>query len=334
MIREILQNMASSRVARCEESATAVPLPDMETPPPAPTNEAVPTLVQQALAIEKEKERIPNPGLYEHAQGEFKSTLTPDVFDGMRFEMHNNVGPKFATSHTLWLGSAMIPGGFYQFGANVVMGDNPADPKHILISRISPDARLDARYHLRVNEPITMRAQAQVASEEGQSNALVDFDYKGETCTVNAKLSQGPLFGLSYFQSITKNLAVGGEGYYHDEHKKTVMSYAARYNSDKFAVMGVYGSMGTLQLQYLQKLDERVRLASEFALSPTGESAANFGGAFQFRKSRVLINCDSSYKIGTSIETQVLPGMNLLLSAESQPLASDFKFGYGLQLGQ
>ena len=291
----------------------------------------LPALVQQAEAQEKARLSLVHPGFYEHAQNELKRVLTPDIFDGCRVEVHKPLGSKFATSHTIWIGSTLIPNGIYQFGANAVIGSDLNAPDTLLSGRITPDGRLDARWHQNLNKQVTLRIQSQLSSEAEGLPGVIDVDYVGSDFGVNMKCMPGPLFGLSYFQSITNALAMGGEGYYAAEHNKSILSYCARYTTPDWMGIATYGSIGTLHLHYMRKLSDRVKLASELVYNNSnGESTANVGAEFTLRQSRFLTNVDHTGKISSTIEAQLGQGVTMLMSAEGAPARNEFKFGYGL----
>lgn len=302
----------------------------------------LPSLVAQAQKQDSEELTgknsaaiVGNPGQYENAQGEVKRVLSPDVFDGCRFELNKSIGSKLAVSHTLWLGSQVVPGGFYQFGANAVAGSNAVDPETILISRITPDGRLDARWHQKLTDKLSSRLQSQISNEADQSTAVCDFDYVGEDFSSNLKVSQGPLLGLSYFQALNDKVSLGGEAYYHGLHHKSITSYCSRYASDDWTGVATYGSVGTIQLHYLRKLSQRTKLASELVYNATnGESTANIGAEFTLRQSRLMFALDQNGKISSTVEAKLTPMISFLLSAEIEHAKDDFKFGYGLQMGQ
>ncbi|CAH0482026.1 unnamed protein product [Peronospora belbahrii] len=295
-------------------------------------DENLPVFMQQVQAIEKECIKLPNPGLYENAPNELKPPVSPDAFDGFRFDFTRILGARCSTSHSFLLGTPMIPGGLYQFGANVVMGD-PMDPSTFLMSKITPDGYLDARWNQKLSDKWKMRVKSQLKNEEHGSQALVDFDYVGEGFTWNMKISNGPLLGVSYLQSITQHLALGGEAYYHGKHRKVISAYAGKWSERDWVGMATFGAMGTLQLAYLRKVGHRIRYGSELVYNhSSGEAQTTCGVEMDLGQTRFVSSVDSSFRVATSIEARVLPNFVLSLSAEAFPLKDDFKFGYGAQL--
>uniref|UniRef100_K3X883 Mitochondrial import receptor subunit TOM40 n=1 Tax=Globisporangium ultimum (strain ATCC 200006 / CBS 805.95 / DAOM BR144) TaxID=431595 RepID=K3X883_GLOUD len=288
--------------------------------------------MDQVAEIERERRRLPNPGLYENATNELKGPVSPDAFDGFRFDFTRILGQKFSTSHTFLLGTPMIPGGLYQFGANVVAGD-AMDPSTFLMSKLSPDGYLDARWNQRLSSNWKMRVKSQLKAEEHASQVLADFDYMGEDFSWNMKISNGPLLGISYFQSITQHIALGGEGYYHGKHRKVIAAYCAKYSSPLWAGTATLGAMGTLQLQYLRKVGNRMRYGTEMVYNhASGESQTTIGVEVDLNQTHVVSSIDQTGRVATSVETRVLPNFMLTLSAEAFPAKDDFKFGYGAQI--
>ncbi|CAI5701546.1 hypothetical protein KXD40_002778 [Peronospora effusa] len=293
---------------------------------------ALPVFMQQVEDIEKERIKLPNPGLYENAPNELKPPVSPDAFDGFRFDFTRILGARCSTSHSFLLGTPMIPGGLYQFGANVVMGD-PMDPSTFLMSKITPDGYLDARWNQKLSDKWKMRVKSQLKNEEDGSQALADFDYVGDDFTWNMKVSNGPLFGVSYLQSVTQKLALGGEAYYHGKHRKVISAYAGKWSDRDWVGMATFGAMGTLQLAYLRKVSHRIRYGSELVYNhSSGEAQTTCGVEMDLGQTRFVSSVDSTFRVATSIESRVLPNFVLSLSAEGFPLKDDFKFGYGAQL--
>ncbi|KAG7388858.1 Mitochondrial import receptor subunit TOM40B [Phytophthora pseudosyringae] len=298
----------------------------------SPEEGDLPVYMQQVEQIEKERAKLPNPGLYENAPNELKGPVSPDAFDGFRFDFTRILGQSCSTSHSFLLGTPMIPGGLYQFGANVVMGD-PMDPSTFLMSKITPDGYLDARWNQKLSDKWKMRVKSQLKNEEHGSQALADFDYAGEDFTWNMKISNGPLLGASYLQSVTQKLALGGEVYYHGKHRKVISAYAGKWTDRDWVGMATYGAMGTLQLAYLRKVGHRLRYGSELVYNhESGEAQTTCGVEMDLGQTRFVSSVDSTFRVATSIESRVLPNFVLTLSAEGFPLKDDFKFGYGAQL--
>ena len=148
---------------------------------------------------------LPNPGTLEQLKREAQGILSPDVFDGARFEFNKTLSPKFALNHNVFLGSAQMPAS-YEFGANF------GDERVLVASRVDMGGRLNGRINAQFGESFAARLQAQASPESpGQMQSLkADLDYKGSTCCAGATYMGGGLLGANLMQSITPWLAVGG----------------------------------------------------------------------------------------------------------------------------
>ena len=62
-----------------------------------------------------------NPGGFEEAGSAFRRVLSLDTFDGLRFDLAKPMNQQFALTHSILLGTSLIPGGSnYAFGANLM----------------------------------------------------------------------------------------------------------------------------------------------------------------------------------------------------------------------
>jgi len=162
------------------------------------------------------------PPRLEELKKEAASILALDVFDGARFEFNKTLTQKFALNHNVFLGSSQIPSA-YEFGANF------GDERVLLASRTDMGGRLNGRVHAQLSDAVLLRMQAQMSPEAASASSLkVDFDYKGQDFTTGTTYMAGGLLGAHYMQNLTKNLAVGGEGFYHLHKQVKGGSVAAR----------------------------------------------------------------------------------------------------------
>ena len=56
-----------------------------------------------------------NPGPMERCDQDIQRVLRVDTFDGARFELQKMLGPHFATSHTIYMGSSAHEKGYRKF---------------------------------------------------------------------------------------------------------------------------------------------------------------------------------------------------------------------------
>ena len=143
---------------------------------------------------------LPNPGKLEEMKKEAASVLSPDVFEGARFEFNKTLTQKFALLHNVTLATGQP--GAYEFGAHF------GDENMLLASRIDMQGRLNGRLNAQLNESTLVRMQAQVSPDAQGNSFKTDVDYKGTAYCANGYYVGGGLFGASYLRSVTEGLGM------------------------------------------------------------------------------------------------------------------------------
>jgi len=158
----------------------------------------------------------------------------------------------------------------------------------------------------------------------------VEHDYLGPDYTLNAKaLNPWPtdltgIFIGSYFQSFTKNFALGFESLF--QHPTPDMSefstsYLAKYTSTDKNWIGTaqFQPAGILQATYWQKLSEKVEVAADLQLiaSPNRRDAiATLGAKYDLRMATFRAQVDSTGKVSALLEQRFAPTFAFLVSGE------------------
>ncbi|KAL5994923.1 hypothetical protein ACLOJK_024980 [Asimina triloba] len=131
-------------------------------------------------------------------------------------------------SISVFMGAAEIPSQSAETikvpTAHYEFGANYLDPKLMLIGRILTDGRLNARAKMDLTENLTLKINA---------------------------------------QSVTPNLSLGSEAFWLGHQRKSGLGLAARYNTDKMVAAGQVASTGIIALSYVQKVSEKVSLATD-----------------------------------------------------------------------
>ncbi|KAG7029071.1 Mitochondrial import receptor subunit TOM40-1 [Cucurbita argyrosperma subsp. argyrosperma] len=282
---------------------------------------------------------LPCPIPYEEIHREAFMSLKPELFEGMRFDFTKGLNQKFSLSHSVSMGpmeipaqsaeTIKIPTANYEFGANFI------DPKLMLFGRILTDGRLNARVKCDLSDNLTLKANAQLTNEPHMSHGMVNFDYKGRDFRTQFQLGNGALFGASYIQSVSSHLSLGGEVFWAGQHRKSGIGYAARYNTDKMVATGQIASTGMVALSYVQKVSEKVSLASDFTYNYMSRDViSSLGYDYILRQCRLRGKIDSNGCVAAFLEERLNMGVNFILSAEIDHRKKDYKFGFGLTVGE
>ncbi|GFQ04181.1 mitochondrial import receptor subunit tom40-1 [Phtheirospermum japonicum] len=266
-------------------------------------------------------------------------SLKPEHFEGMRFDFTKGLNQKFSLSHSVMMGpteipaqsseTVKIPTAHYEFGANFI------DPKLMLLGRVMTDGRLNARLKYDLAENLTLKGNAQLTSEPHMSHGMFNFDYKGSDYRTQLQLGNGGLIGASYIQSITQSLSLGSEVFWSGQHRKSGIGYAARYNTDKMVATVQVANAGVVALSYVQKVSEKVSLAADFMYNYLSRDVtASFGYDYILRLCRLRGKVDSNGVVSAFLEERFNMGLNFILSAEIDHQKKDYKFGFGLTIGE
>ena len=227
---------------------------------------------------------------------EAQTVLSPDLFEGARFEFNKSLTQKFALAHSIMLSPGGAPG-TYEFGANY------ADERLLLASRIDMQGRLNGRLNAQLGDRLLVRMQAQAGPEApGQGNTFkADADYKGGCFSVGGYYISGGLLGCSYLQSLTSGLSVGGEGFYHASNSKArggagVMRLTWGEGSEEQVATAKVGSIGqgSVELSYHRKVSEKVGLATELQYYHNNFCTWGLGYDFKLRNASIKVRSYSN----------------------------------------
>ncbi|KAJ8646509.1 hypothetical protein MRB53_008257 [Persea americana] len=282
---------------------------------------------------------LPCPIPYEEIQREALMSLKPELFEGLRFDFTKGLNQKFSLSHSVFMGSMEIPSqskdiikvptAHYEFGANFL------DPKLMLVGRILTDGRLNARVKCDLTENLTLKVNAQIQNEPHFSQGTFNFDYKGKDFRSQFQMGNGAFYGLNYIQSVSPHLSLGTEAFWLGHQRKSGIGFAARYNTDKMVAAGQIANTGILALSYVQKISEKVSLASDLIYNHmTRDITSSFGYDYILRQCRLRGKIDSNGCVAAFLEERLNMGVNFILSAEIDHAKKDYKFGLGLILGE
>jgi len=315
--------------------------PPPPPPPPHPLGAPPPAATEDAMKGKGEVDwlNLPCPIPYDEIQREVMMSLKPDLFEGLRFDFTKPLNQKFSLSHSVFMGSmevpsqstdtVKVPSSHYEFGANFL------DPKCMLVGRILTDGRLSARVKCDLTDNLTMKINAQLTNEPHYSQGMFNFDYKGKDFGSQLQLGNNAFYGANYIQSVSPHLSLGGEIFWLGHQRKSGVGFAARYNTDKMIAIGQFASTGIVSLSYVQKVSEKVSLASDFMYNHMSrDSTASVGYDYLLRQCRLRGRIDTNGCVAAYLEERLNMGVNFVLSAEIDHWKKDYKFGFGMTVGE
>ncbi|KAF8731205.1 hypothetical protein HU200_016529 [Digitaria exilis] len=282
---------------------------------------------------------LPCPVPFEEIQREALMSLKPELFEGLRFDFTKPLNQKFSLSHSVFMGSLEVPSqstetikvptAHYEFGANFL------DPKLMLIGRVMTDGRLNARVKCDLTENLTLKVNAQLTQEPHYSQGMFNFDYTGSDYRTQFQIGNNAFYGANYIQSVTPYLSMGAEIFWLGHQRKSGIGFASRYNTDKMVGTLQVASTGIVALSYVQKVSEKVALASDFMYNHMSKDVtASFGYDYLLRQCRLRGKIDSNGVVAAYLEERLNMGVNFLLSAEIDHCKKNYKFGFGMTVGE
>ncbi|CAM0873041.1 unnamed protein product [Alopecurus aequalis] len=320
-------------------------------PPPQPHGAATPygaglagILPPKPEGDEKKEEKVdylklPCPVAYEEIQREALMSLKPELFEGLRFDFTKMLSQRFALSHSVLMGSMEVPSqsadvikvptAQYEFGANFL------DPQLMLIGRLMTDGRLNARVKCDLTENLALKINAQLTSEPHYSQGMFNFDYKGTDYRAQFQIGNNAFYGANYIQSVTPNLSMGTEIFWLGQQRKSGIGFNSRYNTDKMVGTLQVASTGIVALSYVQKVSEKVSLATDFMYNHMSRDVtSSVGYDYMLRQCRLRGKIDSNGVVAAYLEERLNMGVNFLLSAEIDHSKKNYKFGFGMTVGE
>jgi len=335
--------------AAWEEPLEAPPLQeDAPAAPPSPSSDAN----ANANAPSSMDTNIPNPGPYEAATMPAKRLVCVDTHPGFKCDISKQLSPFMVAIHSFHLGAPNESNKSYNFITQV------ADEEGLLMTNVDPaNKSINGRIHKGLLGGLAMgKLQVAVTPDGSGDQLLGEVDFGGMTWTGNLKygsMGGGQIFGMNYYQNITKKLAMGGEGMFIAANGNMMSSYLVKYECDaprgdvelsnkgenpsSWLCAQIHPAQGMLNFNYKRVVTpNRVSLGAELQMNPALESQVVFGAEFKLSRSRVSMAVDGTGKIQTNLETalgmpQGSPKLNF--NGEVDFGKDSFVFGYGLNIG-
>lgn len=296
-----------------------------------------------------------NPGTIENLNKE----VTRDVFlnqyffTGLRADLNKMFSMNFQTSHTLSMGSTVLPP--YAFSA-VYVNENG-----LLQGNIDNDLSFSGRINYGWSKANISKATIQIANGQPFMCQLEhDFvapDYSVNFKSLNPSFLDGGFTGVataSLLQSLTSKLSLGLEAMYSKQSSFTPpdssLSYYARYNNGNWiASTQVLAAQGTIISSFWRKVSERVEAGIESQISagikpisdplmgtagyaPVIEGQTTIGAKYEYRAAVFRGQLDSNGKVSAFLEKRIGAIASVLFSGEIDHFKQSSRLGLGLQL--
>lgn len=286
-----------------------------------------------------------NPGTIEELHKRCKDVM-PTNFEGAKLMIQKGLSSHFQVSHTINL-SSTTPSG-YKFGATYVGTKqlSPTEAFPVVLGDIDPSGNVNANIIHQFTPNIRCKFGSQI-QESKMTAAQLTTDYRGSDFTASLTLANTDLINESgvavvhYLQSVTKNLALGGELAYQYGRavpggEIAVISAAARYVNGLATWSGTAGLAG-VHLCYYRKASEQLQFGVEVETNfRVQEAVGTFGYQIDLPKADLVFRgmVDTNWNVGAVLEKRLQPlPFTLAISGHLNHAKNQHRLGIGMIIG-
>jgi len=286
-----------------------------------------------------------NPGTIEDLHKKCKDVM-PTNFEGAKLMIQKGLSSHFQVSHTINL-SSTTPSG-YKFGATYVGTKqlSPTEAFPVVLGDIDPSGNMNANIIHQFTPNIRCKFGSQIQDNKIAA-AQLTTDYKGSDFTASLTLANTDLINESgvavahYLQSVTKNLALGGELAYQYGRavpggEIAVISAAARYQNGLSTWSGTAGLAG-VHVCYYRKASDQLQFGVEVETNfRVQEAVGTFGYQIDLPKADLVFRgmLDTNWNVGAVLEKRLLPlPFTLAISGHLNHIKNQHRLGIGMIIG-
>jgi len=259
-----------------------------------------------------------NPGTMEELHKKCKDVM-PTNFEGAKLMIQKGISYHFQVSHTLNLCTTNTSG--YRFGA-IYVGTKQISPTElfpVILGDIDPAGNVNANIIHQATPNLRCKFASQIQNSKVTA-AQLTTDYKGADYTASLTIgnpniiNESGVFVGHYLQSVTKNLALGGELAYQygpavPGGQMAVMSAAARYVNGLATWSGTAGLSG-VHLCYYRKASEQLQLGVELETNfRVQEAVGIIGYQIDLPKADIVFRgmVDTNWTVAAVMEKKLQP---------------------------
>eukprot|EP00698_Gefionella_okellyi_P003880 TRINITY_DN13597_c0_g1_i1.p1 TRINITY_DN13597_c0_g1~~TRINITY_DN13597_c0_g1_i1.p1 ORF type:complete len:313 (-),score=50.89 TRINITY_DN13597_c0_g1_i1:98-991(-) len=284
-----------------------------------------------------------NPGRMDQYCHEARVILSPDFWEGVRFDYNKPITPNFSIGHGFAIGDPRSQP-MYHFNATY------ASALSRWSGRIDTTGLLIARVDYQFSRKLRAHVQAQMMGPQMQG--VAEADYSGSDWTASASASNFGNYAVKYLQAVTPRLAVG-LSFSADSSAAPSLAAVLRHATKdsiftaQFMCLLVspmspfassfprnFGPLQDIQLQYVHKVGERVSVATELRYDVSRlRSFATVGYRYDLRMGMFTGHIASNGTIGAVLEHHLQPGLSFLLSGNIDYVRQEYGFGFGMNIG-
>lgn len=286
-----------------------------------------------------------NPGSIEELHKRCKDVM-PTTFEGAKLMIQKGLSSHFQISHTLNL-STSTPSG-YKFGATYVgtKQTSPSESFPVVLGDIDPSGNVNANIIHQLTPNIRCKFGSNIQDNK-LTAAQLTTDYRGKDFTASLTVANPDLINESgvavahYLQSVTRNLALGGELAYQYGRQVpggeiAVLAAAGRYTNGLAIWSGTVGLSG-IHLCYYRKASEQLQFGVEVETNfRVQEAVGTFGYQIDLPKADLVFRgqLDTNWTVGAVLEKRLQPlPFTLAISGQLNHTKNQHRLGIAMVIG-
>lgn len=291
-------------------------------------DESQPTLLEAAdLELQNEIRKVRTPPAFDDFAGIVQQGSV-HTFDGMRLQVQKQVNLNSIVTHFFWLGSQAVGQPIYQYSLILV------DDQDKML-KVSTDGdfniETDGKFVLGCEGRLSGKVNAVISDQQGQKLDL-EAVYAGDNW-IGQLLFGRPdnSVGLTYVQSITPNVSLGGKCNY--TGGSIEKEFCGMYDDGENMIVGTKTDAAT-KLSYRRTVNpSRVQLITDMTVDKDMNSTMGMSAQYTLKQSTLNFGVDSNLLIKSMINAEIQPGITMQMCGEVQHSGGHYRFGYGLTMG-
>ncbi|KAK0096885.1 hypothetical protein PV326_003992 [Microctonus aethiopoides] len=310
------------------------------TPPELPKDHQISTSSLSDNLI-----KLNNPGTVEELHKLCKDVF-PANFEGAKLIINKGLSNHFQISHTITMSSVVKSG--YKFGATYVgtKQTSPTEAFPVLLGDIESTGNMNANIIHQFGHRIKTKAAAQVQRSKFTAVQLTS-DYRGDAFTASLTVANPDIINGAgvvvghYLQSITPNLALGGELAYQrgpgvPGGSIAVASLVGKYIHGDSTISASLGA-ASCHVCFHQRASQQLQVGVELEVNARmQESTATLAYQVDLPKADIVYrgSIDSNWTVGAVLEKKLQPlPFSFALSGLLNHAKGHFQLGCGLIIG-
>jgi hypothetical protein len=277
--------------------------------------------------LEKDKPKIKAPGGYDNVKNTFQGASV-NTFDGFRLGASKQVNLNTMVSHFYWIGSQNVPP-IYQYRLILPFEDG----KLVNISTDVEFSNIDGEFKVPLDAQSSFKLNLSLPQEGYQ--VAGELELNDESSTTQVSLTNGPSdsnVSVSYMQSVTPFLALGGIGNYSTKSAAITRGFAGTYNDGENMLVTQWDNQ--FKFLYQRRVNpNRFHLNADVQVDEQGNSTAALGAEYILKQSRLQMSIDSNIQVRSVVEVNTGQGFQLQFSGDLGHLSGTARFGFGLMVG-